>query len=216
MLTGVASRELPQWSRQRRPGLAALAVLLVLGGALTSMMLVMRADERTSVIRVVGRVAAGQPFARNALQEARIADDGATYWPWSQRDRLAATVATVTILPGTLLTKAMALSADGKATAGQAVRVGLALKPGQAPYDLQRGERVQLIHVPARRTGSAGPAVVAEEAMIDGVRYTSGSATQATVIVDSVTAPMVAAHAISGEIAVTAIRPNPTEPAIPN
>ncbi|MEV4568572.1 hypothetical protein AB0K12_32795 [Nonomuraea sp. NPDC049419] len=173
------------------------------------MTLVMRADERMSVIRVVGRVGAGQPFGGNALQEASIADDGATYWPWSQRDQLATTVATVTVLPGTLLTRAMVLGADGEATTGKAVRVGLALKPGQAPYDLQRGERVQLIHVPGRRTGSAAPVVIAEEAMIDGVNYTSGSAAQATVIVDSVAAPTVAAHAISGEIAIAAIRPNP-------
>ncbi|MEV5895868.1 hypothetical protein [Nonomuraea fuscirosea] len=209
MLTGVASRELPQWSRQRSPGLAALAVLLVLGGALASMMLVMRADERMSVIRVTGRVGAGQPFGSGSLQEARIADDGATYWPWSQRDQVAATVATVTVLPGTLLTRAMVMGGDGKAVAGKTVRVGLAFKPGQAPYDLRQGERVQLIHVPGRRNGFGGAVVVAEEAMVDGVSYTSGSAGQATVIVDSVVAPVVAAHAVSGEIAIAVIHATP-------
>jgi hypothetical protein len=107
VLTGVASRGLPQWSRQRNPGLAALAVLLVLGGALATTLLVMHADERTSVIRVTKRVGAGQPFDRSVLQEARVADDGVSYWSWSQRDQVAATVATVTVLPGTLLTRAM-------------------------------------------------------------------------------------------------------------
>ncbi|MEV1001837.1 hypothetical protein [Nonomuraea sp. NPDC050202] len=207
MLTGVASRGLPQWSRQRSPGLAALAVLLVLGGALATTMLVMRADERTSVIRVTGRVGAGQPFGGGVLQEARIADDGASYWPWSQRDQVAAAVATVTVLPGTLLTRPMVT--DGAAVAGRPVRLGLALKPGQVPYDLQRGERVQLIHVPGRRNGSEGPALVVEEAVVDAVSYTSGSAGQATVIVDSLVAPVVAAHAVSGEIAIAAIRAQP-------
>jgi hypothetical protein len=43
---------------------------------------------------------------------------------------------------------------------GTSVEVGLALKAGQAPYDLRRGERVQLIHVPGR--GSEEPALVVD------------------------------------------------------
>ncbi|MEW9555078.1 hypothetical protein [Nonomuraea sp. NPDC050783] len=169
----------------------------------------MRADERTSVIRVTGRISAGQPFDRKVLQEARIADDGASYWSWSQRDQVAATVATVTVLPGTLLTRPMVAGGDGTAVAGRAVRLGLALKPGQAPYDLQRGERVQLIHVPGGGHDSGAPALVAEEAVVDGVSYTSGSAGQATVIVDGVMAPVVAAYAAGGEIAIAAVRAQP-------
>ncbi len=209
MLTGVASRGLPQQARQLRPGLAALAVLLVLGGALATTLLVMRADERTSVIRVTKRIGAGQPFDRGALQEARVADEGVSYWPWSQRDRVATTVATVTVLPGTLLTQPM-VAADGSgAVTGKSVKMGLALKPGQAPHDLQRGEHVQLIHVPGRGPGAQEPTLVAEEALVDSVSYASGSASQATVIVDSAVAPVVAAHAASGEISLAVIRAQP-------
>ncbi|MBF8188012.1 hypothetical protein ITP53_20185 [Nonomuraea sp. K274] len=209
MLTGVASRELPQPSRRRRPGLAALAVLLVLGGALATTLLVMRADERISVIRVTQRIGAGQPFDRGALQEARIADDGGSYWAWSQRDQVAATVATVTVLPGTLLAGPMAAAGGNGVVTGQAVKVGLALKPGQTPYDLQRGDHVQIIHVPVRGRGPEEPVLLAEEAVVDSVSYTSGSARQATVIIDSAVAPMVAAHAVSGEIAVAVVRTQP-------
>jgi hypothetical protein len=185
-------------------------VLLVLGGALATTLLVMRADERTSVIRVTKRVGAGQPFDRSVLQEARVADDGVSYWSWSQRDQVAATVATVTVLPGTLLTRAMVAAGGTGAVAGKPVKLGLALKPGQAPHDLQRGERVQLIRIPGRsRYDSEVPALVAEEAVVDGVTYTSGSAGQATVIVDSAVAPVVAAHAASGEIAIAVIRAQP-------
>lgn len=209
MLTGIASRGLPQQARQRRPALAALAVLLVLGGALATTLLVMRADERISVIRVTKLIGAGQRFDRSALQEARIADGGVSYWSWSQRDQVAATVATVTILPGTLLTQPM-VAVNGKgAAAGKSVRVGLALKPGQAPYDLQRGEHVQLIHVPGRRSDSEPPTLIAEEAVVESVSYTSGSASQATVIVDSLVAPAVSAHALNGEIAIAVMRAQP-------
>jgi hypothetical protein len=204
VLTGVASRALPQQVRQRRPALAALAVLLVLGGALGTVLLVTRADERVSVIRVMKRTGAGQRFDRGALQEARIADAEGAYWLWSQREEVAATVATVTVLPGTLLAGPMATPGGRGVVNGTSVEVGLALKAGQAPYDLRRGERVQLIHVPGR--GSEEPALVVEDALVDSVNYSSGSAGLATVIVDSVVAPAVAAYAVNGEIAVAVVR----------
>lgn len=209
MLTGIASRGLPQQARQRRPALAALAVLLVLGGALVTTLLVMRADERISVIRITKKIGAGQRFDRGVLQEALIADDGVAYWSWLQRDQVAATVATVTVLPGTLLTRPMAAANGSGAVGGKSVRVGLALKPGQAPYDLRRGEHVQLIHVPARRPNSEPPTLVAEEAVVESVSYTSESASQATVIVDSAVAPVVAAYAFNGEIAIAVVRAQP-------
>ncbi|GAA3642952.1 hypothetical protein GCM10022224_001610 [Nonomuraea antimicrobica] len=208
MLTGVDSRGLPHQSRQRRPRLAGLALLLVLGGALATTVLVMRADERTSVIRVTKWIGAGQPLDRSALQEARVADDGVAYWSWSELDRVTRTVATVTVLPGTLLTRPMA-AVDNGAVTGRPVRVGLDLKPGQAPYDLERGERVQLIHVPGRGPGAGRPSLLAEQAVVDGVSYASGAADQATVIVDSAVAPSVALHAVSGEIAVAVLRTLP-------
>ncbi|MEU6725626.1 hypothetical protein ABZ917_18120 [Nonomuraea wenchangensis] len=209
MLTGIASRGLPQQARQRRPALAALAVLLVLGGALVTTLLVMRADERISVIRVTKKIGAGQRFDRGVLQEARIADGGVAYWSWSQRDQVAATVATVTVLPGTLLTRPMAAANGSGTVSGNPVRVGLALKPGQAPHDLRHGEHVQLIHVPARRPGSEPPTLVAEDAVVESVSYASGSASQATVIVDSAVVPVVAAYAFNGEIAIAVVRGQP-------
>ena len=206
VLTEAASRALPQAVRQRRPALAALAVLLVLGGALATTSLVVRADERVSVIRVTKRIGAGQPFDRGALQEARIADAGGSYWSWSQRDQVAATVATVTVLPGTLLTGPMVAAGGTGAVPGTPVTVGLALKPGQAPYDLRRGGHVQLIHVPGRGAGVEETAVVVEDALVDSVSYTSGSAGLATVVVDSIVAPTVASYAVNGEIAVAVVR----------
>jgi hypothetical protein len=59
VLTEAASRALPQAVRQRRPALPALRVLLVLGGALATGLLVVRVDERVSVIRVTARIGAG-------------------------------------------------------------------------------------------------------------------------------------------------------------
>ncbi|GAA4912835.1 hypothetical protein HD597_012349 [Nonomuraea thailandensis] len=206
VLTEAASRALPQPVRQRRPALAALAVLLVLGGALATTSLVLRADERVSVIRVTQRIGAGHPFGSGALQEARVADDGGSYWSWSQRDEVAAAVATVAVLPGTLLTGPMAAVGGNGAAEGKPVEVGLALKPGQAPYDLRRGEHVQLIHVSGRRSSPEEATVVVEDALVESVTYSAGSAGLATVVVDGVVAPTVASYAVNGEIAVAVVR----------
>ncbi|NUW41244.1 hypothetical protein [Nonomuraea rhodomycinica] len=84
----------------------------------------MRADDRVSVIRVTKRVGAGRTFPLEAMEEARV-----------------------TVLPGSLLTSVMS-AGDGDGLARGKGRVGLALKPGQAPNELQAGHRVQVIHVP--------------------------------------------------------------------
>lgn len=128
-MTGPASRGLPLVARQRRPGLAALACLLILGGALATTLLVLRADDRVSVIRVVQQVGAGQRFPLGAMEEALVADPGAEYALWSQRQQVARTFAAVTVLPGSLLTTTMTTAA------------GEGLAPGKGRLRLQRGHR---------------------------------------------------------------------------
>ncbi|MEV0143824.1 MULTISPECIES: hypothetical protein [unclassified Nonomuraea] len=63
-LTNAVARGLPAVAPQRRPGLAALAVLLTFGGASTTTLLVMRADDRVSVVRMTKQVGAGRTFSR--------------------------------------------------------------------------------------------------------------------------------------------------------
>ena len=69
-------QRLPVSPRERRPALAALAVLLILGGALTSAYLVMASGERVSAIRIAQPVAAGQQIPMSALEEVQVGDTG--------------------------------------------------------------------------------------------------------------------------------------------
>jgi hypothetical protein len=200
-LSGPASRKLPVPPRERKPALAALAVLLILGGALATTLLVLRSGDRVSAIRVTQQIGAGQRFTADALEEVQVADTGVDFVSWSQRDKVLNSFAAVTILPGTLLTNAMGVKESAELGPGKAM-VGLALKPGQMPTTLRSGDRVQVVYVPAR--GSENDSrVLAQNALVHSVgeRGRSGGG-QITVIVGTDVSPVVLRYASSGEIAV--------------
>ncbi|MFI7127451.1 hypothetical protein ACIBQ1_17270 [Nonomuraea sp. NPDC050153] len=202
-LSGPASRRLPVPPRERKPALAALAVLLILGGALATTLLVLRSGDRVSAIRVTQQVGAGQKFTEQALEEVQIAADGGVeYVSWSERGKVANSFATVTVLPGTLLTSRMGLKQSSELGQGKAT-VGLALKPGQMPAGVEAGDRVQVIYVPSR-SGQGQTRVLAESALVfsAGDKSRTGNSGQITVIVDSSASPEIVAFASSGEIAV--------------
>ncbi|MCG5218294.1 hypothetical protein [Streptosporangium sp. KLBMP 9127] len=200
-LSGPASRKLPVPPRERRPALAALAVLLILGGALATTLLVLRSGDRVSAIRIIQQVGAGQAMTGGVMEEVQIADSGIAYVAWAHRRQVEAYFARVTLLPGTLLTEQMVVKASEELGPGKA-RVGLALKPGQMPLRLLRGHRVQVIHVP-ERSAEGETRVLAESALVDsvGTPGRSGSSGLVTVIVSSTASPDIAAYASSGEIA---------------
>ncbi|WP_219463132.1 hypothetical protein [Nonomuraea rhizosphaerae] len=201
-LSGPASRKLPVPPRERKPALAALAVLLILGGALATTLLVLRSGDRVSAIRITQQIGAGQQFTANALEEVQIANTGIGYVSWSQRTEVLKSFAAVTILPGTLLTNEMGVRASAELGPGKA-KVGLALKPGQAPSGLQQGDRVQVVYVPGRTTQTESR-VLAQSALVqsvgDGGR--AGGSLQITVIVDAAASPAILQYASAGEVAV--------------
>lgn len=201
-LSGAASRKLPVPPRERKPALAALAVLLILGGALASTLLVLRSGDRISAIRITQQVGAGQPISEQAMEEVQIADTGIGYVAWKHRVAVAETYAAVTLLPGTLLTEQMTTTASQELGPGKA-KVGLALKPGQAPAGLAKGDRVQIVYVPGRTTQSQSR-VLAQSALVHsvGAPGRTGSTGLITVIVDSSASPAIVGYASSGEIAV--------------
>ena len=80
-------QRLPVPPRERKPALAALAVLLILGGALTSAYLVMASGQRVSAIRVGQPVAAGQQIPLTALEEVQIGNTGIEFISWSELGR---------------------------------------------------------------------------------------------------------------------------------
>ena len=201
--TAPAGRRLPSAPRERKPALAALAVLLILGGALGAGFLVLQSGKRVAAIEISQQVGAGQKIPLSAMQEIQVASDtGLNYVPWSQASQVAQFYAAGAIPPGTLLTTAMVVRASG-VTTGKDV-LGLALKDGQWPSQLAVGDHVTIYAV----SGTAGAGCAATggsplsvNAIVlyasNGASGTtaSGAATDVTVAVNPADAGAVACNA---------------------
>ena len=139
-------RRLPSAPRERKPALAALAVLLILGCALGTGFLVIQSGKRVGAIEISKEIGAGQRIPASAMQEVQIASNsGLSYVPWSQVSQVSRFYAANPIPSGTLLTDAMVASST-TSTAGRALE-GLALKDGQLPRDLQVGQHIDIYAV---------------------------------------------------------------------
>lgn len=200
--TGAPPRRLPSAPRERKPAMAALAVLLIVGGALLTVTLVLRSGDRVSAVQVNEYIGAGQRIPLSALKEVQIAQEGVPYIPWQAAPEVAKHYAAVDLVPGTLLNESMVSLESQELRPGRAV-VGLSLKAGQMPQNLQRGQRVQVIHVPGENS-SARPRVLAEAALVHSVgksgERTTGSSTLVEVVVDARISPEIAAYASEGRI----------------
>ncbi|TDC69317.1 hypothetical protein E1200_09030 [Actinomadura sp. GC306] len=218
-------QRLPASPRERKPALAALAVLLILGGALASAYLVMASGERVSAIRIAQPVAAGQQIPASALEEVQVGDTGIQFIGWSERAKVTRHVAAVRLVPGALLTNSMIVAANAPEN-GRLV-VGLALKPGQFPSGgVEVGRHVTLYAVGGGQNG--GPragTVLAADAVVIGVGGAGGGGgelgaarlssdqTSIDVAVSPADAPQVTQAASAGAVALALIPDGARPPA---
>jgi hypothetical protein len=144
--TAPAGRRLPSAPRERKPALAALAVLLILGCALGTGFLVIQSGKRVAAIEITQDIGAGQQIPAGAMTEVQIASGtGLSYVPWNQAAQVSSYYAASVIPKGTLLTSRMVSNAAAS-TAGRYV-MGLALKDGQLPHGVQIGDHVNIFAV---------------------------------------------------------------------
>nr|WBO79687.1 hypothetical protein SBE_003403 [Streptomyces sp. SBE_14.2] len=139
---------LPTPPRERKPALAALAVLLILVGALGATMLVLQAGDRVEVVKVTKEIQAGQSVTDSDVTSVLVAkDDSIRYVKWTQLKSLKELKAKSTIYAGTVVIGDMFTDevrvSEGKAT------VGLSLKAGQYPTGLKAGDTVAAYRVGA-------------------------------------------------------------------
>src|SRR5262249_19547221 len=153
--TAPSSRRLPTARRERKPVLAAFALLLIIGGALAAGLLVVQSGKRVAAIEIIQQVGAGQRIPSGAMQQVQVASGaGLDYVPWAEAGQVTRFYAATTIPPGTLLTGAMVARVSGLA-AGRDI-LGLALKDGQLPAQLKAGDHVGIYAVSGQASGSTG------------------------------------------------------------
>src|SRR5215472_801464 len=208
--TAPGSRRPPQVARERKPALAALALLLIAGGALGAAYMVLQNGHRVAAIEITHRLGAGERIQPAALREVDIAvGSGLGYVPWSEAGQVSQFYAATAIPPGTLLTSSMVARVNGLAT-GKAV-VGLALKDGQLPDGLQAGDHVNLYQVSDATQSCPGTpgSTLASNAVVLGISApptaASASAVDARVALDPAAAGAVACNAANSNVGVAVL-----------
>jgi len=220
-LAASAGQRLPVPPRERKPALAALAVLLVLGGALVSAYLVIQSGQRVSAIAVDKAVAAGELIPESALKQVSIGDTGIQYVSWSERDKVLQSYALVPLTPGALLVNGMTTQAQE--TAKGRVLVGLSLKAGQLPSEgLTIGQRLALYAVGGRSESGIKPGtMLSADALVyktsattsDGsltAKTRTGTEVRVSVEVLPEQAPAITLAASAGDVAAVVVPPGTT------
>ncbi|MET8895008.1 hypothetical protein [Streptomyces albogriseolus] len=220
---------LPTPPRERKPALAALAVLLILVGALGATMLVLQAGDRIEVVKITEEIPAGQAVTDSNTMSVMVAEDpGIHYVKWSQLDALKKLKA-VTTIPGGVVAVGEMFGEEAKVPEGKAL-VGLSLKEGQYPAGLKSGATVAAYRVggtsrsgsgdegdggSAGSSGSAGgDFVIVDKAVVNYVQDSKGddlvSSTNrpVTLLVDDAQAAALTQAASNGEVALVLVPGN--------
>ena len=210
---------MPSAPRERKPALAALAVLLVALGAVAAGYLVINAGHRVGAVEITQQVGQGQRIPASAIKEVEIASNsGINYVAWQYANRVAGIYAAVQIPAGTLLTSAMTTATNNLATGK--VQVGLSLKPGQAPANLLIGQSVEAFGVGTgsgcgaaagggaggtgggNGSGSGVPITTGVIANVVGSTASNGSTAAVTLAVPDADAGVLACYASAGDVAI--------------
>lgn len=201
--TAPAGRRLPSAPRERKPALAALAALLILGCALGTGLLVISSGKRVAAVEITHEVGAGQKIPLSSMTEVQIANTGLQYVPWGQAQQVSRFFAASSIPAGTLLTEAMVASTSAS-TAGRSL-VGLILKDGQVPRELAVGDHVDVFEVSDATVACPGQpgTVLSNDAIVTqigtpGADSGNGGAVDVDLAVNPFTAGAVACAASNG------------------
>ncbi|MER7897394.1 hypothetical protein ABTX62_15065 [Streptomyces sp. NPDC096046] len=145
---------LPTPPRERKPALAALAVLLILVGALGATMLVLQAGDRIEVVKVTKAIPAGGSVNKSNSTPVMVAkNDSIHYVEWTQLpDLQKQKLKAVNAIPAGAVVVGEMFGDEAGVAAGKAT-VGLSLKAGQYPTGIKEGDTVA-----AYRVGSASGA----------------------------------------------------------
>jgi hypothetical protein len=128
----------------------------VLAGGMVGALLYLRGTQHSQVLAVARPVAVGHAIGDADLVALSLSvDPRIRPLPASARSQVVGQVATVNLVPGTLLLRRM-LTPGSLLQPGEGI-VGLAVKAGQVPEQLAPGDSVQVVRAPAPAGASNGP-----------------------------------------------------------
>jgi hypothetical protein len=192
--------------RQKRPGYAALAIVLIVGLAAVGAYFYSQAGKKVPVVVVTADIPAGHKIQRADLSTVRVAGS-VTAIGGAKLNSVVGETAVVELLPNTLLQRSMVTSAP--ALDSSAAQVGVQVTPGQIPANgLNPGDTVEILQLPQKNTTSSSASIPAPTVLADSATvYNSTSdpsqsgGTLLTLVVPKSTAAAVAAASNAGLIA---------------
>ena len=191
---------LPSAPRERRPLLAALAVLLIVGGALLSGLLAMRLDQRVQMLAAKDTIKAGQVINKEDLVSASVASDLTTLVRVDQVDQVIGRTARVEISKGQLLDTSQL--ATNPVPGGDLQVVGVSVNAGRFPAGgLQPGDKVDIVDIGSQN-------IIVSDAQVLAAKPSSGTSEDWTsgavisVLVDKKGSAKLASASANGTIAV--------------
>jgi hypothetical protein len=184
---GHVGERIPVPTRQRRPALAALALVLVLGGAALSGFLVLNSGQKQSVLVLATDVSYGHVFQNSDFREEQLSLTGGI--KAVRLDQLGQLVnggyrATTNIPAGSVLTYGM-VTAHAPVPGTNYTELGVNVPEGQYPADgLRQGDVVKVLYTPTSDKGVPAGGVkgsplpwgmtLVSQAFVNGVHTSSG------------------------------------------
>lgn len=129
-------------TRERRPALAALALLLIVGGALGSGWLALRAGDRADFLQVKEGVALGQQIGEDDLTTVNISDDFKSGIPAGELDQVVGQYARTPLVEDQVLSRSMISGKNGIATG--TTQLPIPVGSGDVINGLQSGANVAI------------------------------------------------------------------------
>lgn len=150
----VGSDRVPSPPRRRRPALAALSVVVIVGCALLAGLLALRMDDRVNVLTVRQDVPVGHQITADDLVETSVAaGDEVALIPSANVDAVIGRYSSVNIAAGQLLDQNMLTQTppleDGYALAG-----GVTVRGRVPATGLQPGDKVVVVRLAGGQGGS--------------------------------------------------------------
>lgn len=160
---GPPGDRLPVPARQRRPALAALAVVLILGGAALAATLVLTSGQKQQYLLINRDIAVGQTLVANDfLQQPLSATNSSVFAPVPVADfgtRVRGTKALVALRKGALLTEGT--FGAGISPPKDLTDVSASVPDGGYPAGIAPGDIVKVIYTPRNTSESGGAAAPA-------------------------------------------------------
>lgn len=199
---------LPAPVRDRRPALAALALLLVLGGALTSALIAYRSGDRVDVLVAREDIEVGQIMSAADFSVARVAADGAASIPADAIQNFVGTSASGRVPAGTMLNRSMFLAVQTVQPL-RTVQVGVVLGANQyPPGGVRAGDVVRVFLVPRDAGGAVQGSVLLDAVRVASVEQSvGGEGIRVSLLVPEGPATPVVIAAATGSIAITLLAP---------